>query len=96
MLSTATGGIQDQIEDGVQGLLLADPTDLEAFAAALGRLLDRPSEARRMGERGHARVIVRYLGLDSLLRFGTAIESIDDLPTNNASRGPGESRPRAI
>jgi len=77
VVASAVGGIQDQLEDGVQGLLLEDPTDRDAFAAALVRLLDDPAEARRMGDRGHARVIERYLGLDSLLRYGSLIESID-------------------
>ena len=30
-----------------------------------------------MGERGHARVLERYLGLDSLLRYGALIERLD-------------------
>jgi hypothetical protein len=30
-----------------------------------------------MGERGHARVLANYLGLDSLLRYGALIEWID-------------------
>lgn len=78
VLATSVGGIQDQLEDGVQGLLITDPTDLGAFDVALARLLDRPDEACRMGERGHARVLERYLGLDSLLRFGALIESLED------------------
>jgi trehalose synthase len=38
---SAVGGIQDQIVDGT-GVLLADPTDLAEFGAALRMLLDRP------------------------------------------------------
>jgi len=81
VVATAVGGIQDQIEDGVHGLLIADPTDLDAFTTAIARVLDDPAEARRMGDRGHARVIERYLGLDSLLRYGALIEAIDGLGT---------------
>jgi trehalose synthase len=77
LVASAVGGIQDQLQDGVQGLLLADPTDLDAFAAAVARLLADPVEARRMGERGHARVVEHYLGLSSLLRYGELIEWID-------------------
>jgi glycosyltransferase involved in cell wall biosynthesis len=62
----------------VHGLLLDDATDLDALAAAIVRLLDNPDEARRMGERGHARVLERSLGLDSLLRYGSLIEWIDE------------------
>jgi len=41
-------------------------------------VLDDSEEAQRMGERGHARVVERYLGLDSLLRYGSLIESLDE------------------
>ena len=82
VIATAVGGIQDQIEDGVQGLLLANPSDVAAFAAAIARVLDNPEEARRMGERGHARVLERYLGLDSLLRYGALIEWLDERGTH--------------
>jgi trehalose synthase len=84
VIASAVGGIQDQIEDGVQGILLADPTDLDAFAAAIARLLADPAEAERMGARGHARVLERYLGLDSLLRYGALIELLDaDTPARD-------------
>ena len=35
VVASAVGGIQDQIEDGVTGVLLDDPRDLAAFGAAL-------------------------------------------------------------
>jgi trehalose synthase len=88
IVATAIGGIRDQIEDGVQGLLLSDPTDLDGFVAALAQLLEHPTEARLMGERGHERVLQRYLGLDSLMHFGALIESLD-------SRGPNGARSNA-
>jgi trehalose synthase len=77
VIAGAVGGIRDQVEDGVHGILLPDPYDLDAFAAAVARLLADPAEARRMGERGHARVRERYLGLDSLLRYGALLEQLD-------------------
>jgi trehalose synthase len=89
VVASAVGGIQDQIDDGVQGLLLRDPTDLGAFGAAIVRLLDDPDEARRMGERGHARVVERWLGLDSLLRYGALIEWLDESYLNQ-NRMPAE------
>ena len=36
VIASAVGGIQDQIVDGVSGLLLPDPRDLSAFANSLG------------------------------------------------------------
>jgi trehalose synthase len=89
VIASAVGGIQDQIDDGVQGLLLRDPTDLRAFGAAIVRLLGDPDEARRMGERGHARVVERWLGLDSLLRYGALIEWMDESYLNQ-NRMPAE------
>jgi trehalose synthase len=79
VVATAVGGIRDQIDDGVQGLLLHNPTDGAAFAAALGRLLADPILAQRMGHAGHERVLDRYLGIDSLLHFGAVVESLDAL-----------------
>ena len=77
VVASAVGGIRNQIDDGVQGLLLRDPADRVAFAAALDRLLADPLLAQQMGRAGHDRVLERYLGVDSLLRFGAVIESLD-------------------
>lgn len=50
VVASRVGGIQDQIVDGVHGVLIADPTDAGAFAAALGRVLnDHPLAARHGG-----------------------------------------------
>jgi trehalose synthase len=90
LIASAVGGIRDQLEDGVQGLLLANPIDLDAFGVAIARLLDHPDEARRMGERGHARVISHYLGLDALLRYGSLIDLLDEVrEQTRATRATG-------
>ena len=39
ILASAVGGIRDQVRDGVDGILLPDPTDLAAFAEAARALL---------------------------------------------------------
>lgn len=78
VVASAVGGIQDQIDDGIDGLLLADPSDLDAFVAAVTRLFDNPAEARELGIRGHARVLERCLALSSLLSYGSLIEWIDE------------------
>ncbi len=77
VIASAVGGIQDQVDDGVQGLLIHDPTDRDELASAIARLLHNPVEARRMGDAGRARVLERYLGLDSLLRYGALIEALE-------------------
>ena len=69
VIASAVGGIQDQIEDGVHGLLLRQPQDLDAFAAALERLLDDPELARNMGAAARERARVQFLGIRSLLQF---------------------------
>jgi trehalose synthase len=74
---SAVGGIQDQIADGT-GVLLADPTDLAAFGAAVRRLLDQPDVAGRMGAAAKAYVADHFVGDLHLLRyaelFGTLIQ----------------------
>lgn len=40
VVASATGGIRDQIVDGITGLLLSDPFDLEAFGTATAGLLE--------------------------------------------------------
>jgi trehalose synthase len=90
VIASAVGGIRDQIDDGVHGLLLADPSDLDAFAASLARLCADPAYGRNLGEHARARVFERYLGVDSLLRYGALIERLQapraepGLPTAHA------------
>jgi trehalose synthase len=49
VVASAIGGIRDQIEDRVNGILLPNPFDLEQFGAATLELLERPSWARQIG-----------------------------------------------
>jgi trehalose synthase len=61
VVGSAVGGIQDQVRDGVDGLLIDDPRDLGAFAAAVRTLLDDPARAHSMGEAAHERVRDNFL-----------------------------------
>jgi trehalose synthase len=61
VVGTAIGGIQDQIRDGTDGLLVADPTDLGAFADAVASLLTDAGRLRAMGEAAHERVRDHFL-----------------------------------
>lgn len=61
IVASAVGGIRDQIDDGVTGLLLADPGDLPAFGAAVERLLRDRDEAGRLAMNAHARAAERFL-----------------------------------
>jgi trehalose synthase len=69
VIASRVGGIQDQISDGHDGLLLADPSDLDAFAATLSRLLQAPLLAERLGSAAHTRVREEFLGDRHLGRY---------------------------
>jgi trehalose synthase len=77
VVASAVGGIQDQIEDGVSGILLDDPEDTSAFARALAGLLDDPQLAGRLGEAGRERVREHFLGVRHLLKYARLIEQLD-------------------
>ncbi len=62
VVASAVGGIMDQIDDGQDGILLRDPTDLDEYAAALKRLLQDRELADRMGASGHAHARDAFLG----------------------------------
>jgi len=77
VVASAVGGIQDQIEDGANGILLADPRDLDEFAAAVSGLLEDPERARRLGEAARERVQERFLGVRHLLEYAALFERLD-------------------
>jgi glycosyltransferase involved in cell wall biosynthesis len=56
------------VSDGETGLLVP-PGDAEALCAALQRLLDDPSLARRLGQAGRRSVVARYPRDKTLDRF---------------------------
>ena len=55
MVASAVGGIQDQIEDGVSGLLIRDATDLASFADKLCELLCHADRMEALAAAGRAR-----------------------------------------
>jgi trehalose synthase len=69
VVASRIGGIQDQIEDGVSGILLDDPSDRTAFAGAVCGLLNDPRRARAMGDAARARVTAEYLGSRHLAQY---------------------------
>jgi trehalose synthase len=79
VIASAVGGIQDQIDNGVDGMLLHDPHDLSSFGKMLETLLSNSQLRKRLGENGHNRVASHYLGIDSLLHYGSLIENIDSI-----------------
>jgi trehalose synthase len=77
IVASAVGGIQDQITDGVHGLLLDDPTDTEAFAAALRRLLEDRAYAEELGQNARQRVREQYLGIRHLSQYAELLKRVD-------------------
>jgi trehalose synthase len=69
VVASAVGGILDQIEDGVSGLLLPDPADLAAMARAVAAVLLDEELAGRLGAEANARVRDRFLGDRHLIQY---------------------------
>ena len=76
VVASAVGGIYDQIEDGVSGLLLRDPTDLEDYVGSVKKLLDDPDLAHHVGSGAEDRVRDRFLGDRHLTQY---VELFDQL-----------------
>jgi trehalose synthase len=77
VVASAVGGIQDQIEDGVHGLLLHDPSDLSSFATSLRRVLEDTALAERLGSAARERVREQFLGVRHLLEYARLIARLD-------------------
>jgi len=76
MIASRVGGIQDQIVNERDGLLIPDPFDLDALAAAMARLLDDRELAERLGVAGRARVLAQFLGDRHLAQYVALFESL--------------------
>ena len=60
-VASRIGGIQDQIVDGVSGVLI-DPSDLATYGDCVRRLIEDKETAEQMGEEAARRVRDRFLG----------------------------------
>jgi trehalose synthase len=80
VVATRVGGIQDQIVDGVSGILLDDPTDLAAYGAAVRELLEDPQRAERIGREAMERVRDDFLAMRSLLQYFALIQHLTGAP----------------
>ena len=76
VVASRIGGIQDQIVDGVSGVLISDPSDLRAFGDALVGLLEDPGAARRIGSSARTRVREHFLGPHHLTLYFELIERL--------------------
>ena len=62
VVASAVGGIADQITDMVDGVLLDDPTDVQALGDALRTLFNDPELCAALGAAGRQTVHDRFLG----------------------------------
>ena len=76
VVGSAVGGIPDQIDDGVSGLLLSDPRDAEEFASALERLLKDEGLRRKLGENAREKVRENFLATRHLLQYGELLQRL--------------------
>lgn len=67
------GGIPEWLQDGAGGSLVA-PGDVDALAATIARLLDRPDEAAALARRGRERVIREFSAAAHLTRLTAVYE----------------------
>jgi trehalose synthase len=76
VVASRVGGIQDQIEDGVSGVLIDDPSGLEAFASAVDALIGNPVRATEIGGAARQRVIEQFLGTRHLTQYMHLLEGM--------------------
>jgi trehalose synthase len=61
VLASGVGGIADQIEDGLSGVLLSDPIDKAEFGEKLVALLEDPAGSQAIGAQARIRVRDNFL-----------------------------------
>jgi trehalose synthase len=76
VVASAVGGIVDQIEDGIHGLLVDDPADLPAFGAAVESLLRDRAKAAQLARNARRRVIDEFLGDRHLEQYGLLFDQL--------------------
>ena len=69
VVASRIGGIQDQIIDGVSGILLDDPAALGPYGDAVRGLLEQPARAHAIGQRAEQRVRDQFLSGRSLIQY---------------------------
>jgi trehalose synthase len=80
VVASRIGGIQDQVVDGISGVLLDDARDLEAYGAALRALLADRAAAEEMGGKARDRVREEFLSPRSLLQYLELVRMLDRQP----------------
>jgi len=76
ILASAVGGIRDQIDHEIHGLLLENPADLLEFASSLRRLLTDKPAAEAMAANARERVRAAFLPLRHLGQYAALLEEL--------------------
>ncbi len=92
VVASAVGGIQDQIEDGVDGLLVYEPRNADETATAIRRILRDPDLARRLGEASHQRACRDYTSIASLERWAELLRLLIGTAAAHAMPAPAVAR----
>jgi trehalose synthase len=74
IVASRVGGVQDQIEDGVDGVLIDDPHDVDAAGRAISTLLNDQGLASRLGAAARNKVVRHFLPPRHLLQYAELIE----------------------
>jgi trehalose synthase len=84
VIGTSVGGIQDQIVDGVSGILVEDPHDEEELARAILTVTTDPRGSAEMGEAAHRRVLDRFLAANRLVEYTELLAQVSIRPFSSA------------
>jgi trehalose synthase len=76
VVATETGGIGDQIEDGVTGVLLRNPLDQTAFGHAVSALLESPERAEAIGAAARESVRANFLENRHMLQYVELLQRV--------------------
>ena len=76
IVASAVGGIGDQIDDHVHGLLVDEPIDLAAYGAAVEALIRDRAEAARLAGNARERAVSEFLGDRHLEQYGRLFEQL--------------------
>ncbi len=71
-----SGGAHEAVAHDETGLIVDDPTDVGAVAAAIEQLVVDPERRRRLGEAGRRRVLAEFDQDDLAARLGRAIDEV--------------------
>jgi trehalose synthase len=77
VVASRVGGIQDQIVDGVSGVLLDDPSVLTSYGEAVLRLLEDHVAAQEIGHAAHLRVRANFIAPRHLAQYMALLDVLD-------------------